>query len=80
MRVRNRPDDDPVRRLLRSGPLSKYDLVLAAVPALLSAGALGGRALPVPTPTAAGVGSALAALVVAYALFVSPPVEDRRSR
>ena len=79
MSVRKRPSDEFDRRPVRSVSWSKYDLVLAAVPALLLGGAAGGATLPVPTPTAAGVGSALAALVVAYALFVSPPVDDRRS-
>ncbi|MFC7069442.1 MULTISPECIES: hypothetical protein [Halobaculum] len=63
-----------------AGSPSKYDLVLAAVPALLFAGAVGGTRLSLPTPTAAGVGSALAALVVAYGLFVSPPGGSRRAR
>ncbi|WP_284013036.1 hypothetical protein [Halobaculum litoreum] len=78
--MRKPPSDGVARRVPRVGSWSKEDLVLAVVPALLLAGVVGGTALPVPTPTAAGVGSALAALVVAYALFVSPPVDRGRRR
>lgn len=82
MSARDTSSDDSLQFLarLRLGSLSKYDVVLAAVPLLVLIGALGGVALPVPTPTAAGVGGAAAAVVVGYALFVDPPVGVRRRR
>lgn len=75
MKVRETPSDDLVQPTARSGftSWSKYDLVLIAVPVLLLTGTAGGYSLSLPTPTAAGMGAALAALLLAYVLFISPP-------
>lgn len=55
------------------GSLSRYDLVLAVIPAAFLAASLLGAALPVG-PREAMVGAALVgALVLVDALFVHPP-------
>ncbi|SHG70556.1 hypothetical protein [Halobaculum gomorrense] len=64
---------DPARLLSPS----KYDLLLAVVPALLVAGAVAGTRLALPPSVGTGLGSLLAALLVGYGLFVEPPMGGR---
>lgn len=53
--------------------VSEYDLVLAALPAPVLAGALVGVVLAVPLVSALAVGSLGAAAIVGYALFMDLP-------
>jgi len=79
MSVRDPSSDDVVSGAGHAGLVSpsKYDLLLAAVPALLLAGAVGATRLALPAPVGTGLGSLAAALLVGYGLFVEPPVDDR---
>jgi len=79
MSVRDPSGDDVVTGAGRAGPASpsKYDLLLAAVPALLLAGAVGATRLSLPAAVGTGLGSAVAALLVGYGLFVDPPIGGR---
>ncbi|MFB6138325.1 MAG: hypothetical protein ABEJ42_08335 [Halobacteriaceae archaeon] len=70
---------DPSERLDRPGGhpssrlgLTRYDLVLVAIPLVLALG-LGGVALSVPSTQAVGAAVAVATLTVADALFRNPP-------
>ncbi|MFB6221336.1 MAG: hypothetical protein ABEH90_07835 [Halolamina sp.] len=54
--------------------VSRYDLLLAALPMPLFVGALVGRATAAPFVDGLGAGALLAALLLAYGLFVDPPV------
>ncbi|GAA0206699.1 hypothetical protein [Halobaculum roseum] len=56
---------------------SKYDLLLAAVPALLLGGTVAAARLALPVSVGTGLGSLFAALLVGYGLFVEPPVGGR---
>ncbi|MFC6794868.1 hypothetical protein ACFQFH_11665 [Halobaculum halobium] len=77
--MRDPPSDDFVSPSGRTGlgSLTKYDLLLAAVPALLLGGTLAAVRLALPVSLGTGLGSLFAALLVAYGLFVEPPVRDR---
>jgi hypothetical protein len=56
-------------------PLSRYDLVLAAIPSVFVVAVLVGNLLSLP-PTTAVAGAALAAgVALVDALFVNPPVD-----
>ncbi|MXR40010.1 hypothetical protein GRX01_01375 [Halobaculum sp. WSA2] len=79
MSVRDPSSDDVVPGADRVGPVSpsKYDLLLAAVPALLLAGAAAATRLALPASVGTGLGSLLAALLVGYGLFVDPPLGGR---
>ncbi|QZX98324.1 hypothetical protein [Halobaculum rubrum] len=76
MSVRDPSNDDIVPGAGLVSP-SKYDLLLAAVPTLLVAGAVGAARLALPASVGTGLGSLLAALLVGYGLFVEPPVGGR---
>ena len=52
---------------------TRYDGLLAAMPVLVAGGLLVGWLSAVPTAVGAGLGSALAGVVVALSLFVVPP-------
>lgn len=52
---------------------SRYDGLLLAMLAPVVLGVLAGRLLAVPMALAAGLGSALAGVVVGLSLFVVPP-------
>ncbi|WP_435062270.1 hypothetical protein [Halobaculum sp. EA56] len=82
MSVRDPSSDGFGRAVTRSGdvPLSKYDLLLAAVPVLLLAGTVGGTTLPLPTTVGTGLGSVVAAILVGYGLFVASPVDGGGGR
>ena len=54
------------------GP-SRYDGLLAAMPASVAGGALAGWLLAIPTAIGVGLGSALAGVFVALSLFIVPP-------
>lgn len=56
--------------------LSTPDLVLSLIPGPLVLAALAATVSGVSLATALGVGSLLASVVVGYALFYSPPVEE----
>ena len=56
------------------GP-SRYDGLLAAMPASVAGGALAGWLLAIPMAIGVGLGSALASVFVALSLFVVPPEE-----
>lgn len=79
MSVRDPSSDETAPAPDRAGRVrpSKYDLLLAAVPALLFAGAAAAARLALPAPVGTGLGSLLAALLVGYGLFVEPPVGGR---
>lgn len=77
MAVRDDPDDllSPTQ-LSGSRTFSRYDLVLAAVPAAFTFALVAGHVLSVSLQFALVAGSLLAALVVGDALFRAPPVEQ----
>ena len=79
MSVRDPSSDDVVPGVGRAGLVSpsKYDLLLAAVPALLLAGTVAATRLSLPASVGTGLGSLVAALLVGYGLFVEPPVGGR---
>ena len=52
---------------------TRYDGLLAAMPASVAGGALAGWLSAVPSALAVGVGSAIAGLFVVLSLFVVPP-------
>ena len=54
------------------GP-SRYDGLLAAMPASVAGGALAGWLLAIPMAIGVGLGSVLASVFVALSLFVVPP-------
>lgn len=54
---------------------SRYDLVLAVIPAAFVAAVLVGSAAPVSFTTTAGIASAIGLLAVVDALFLNPPRE-----
>lgn len=74
-----RSDSSPGRgRTQRRGvrPLasvSRYDVVLVLIPAILLLAVGGAAVSSVPLPTALAVGSALAVAAVTDALFLNPP-------
>ncbi|MFB6121530.1 MAG: hypothetical protein ABEJ68_10490 [Halobacteriaceae archaeon] len=70
----------PVTRPHNGGavlPGSRYDAVLAAIPLMLVLGTLGGHAVGASLRESVAVGSLLASLLVAYALFGAPPGTGR---
>ena len=52
---------------------TRYDGLLAAMPASVAGGALAGWLLAIPMAVGVGAGSALASVFVAASLFVVPP-------
>jgi hypothetical protein len=54
-------------------PLSRYDLVLAAIPAAFLLGLLAGQFLPVPTRSGLTAASVVSAALIADGLFRRPP-------
>jgi len=52
---------------------TRYDGLLAAMPASVAGGALAGWLLAIPMAIGVGAGSALASVFVAASLFVVPP-------
>lgn len=56
--------------------VSRYDLVLAAIPSVFVVAVLAGNLLSVPPNVAVGAASLVATLALADALFVNPPVSD----
>jgi hypothetical protein len=68
-----------VRRVCESGAaslsrsLSRYDLVLAVVPAAFLLGLLAGQVLPVPTRSGLTAASVVSAALIADGLFRRPP-------
>ncbi len=52
---------------------TRYDGLLAAMPASVVGGVLAGWLLAIPMALAVGVGSAVASVFVAASLFVVPP-------
>jgi hypothetical protein len=52
---------------------TRYDGLLAAMPASLAGGAAAGWLLAIPLTIGVGVGSLLAACFVAISLFIVPP-------
>ena len=79
MSVRDPSNDDIVPEAGSVGPVSpsKYDLLLAAVPTFLVAGAVAATQLALPASVGTGLASLVAALLVGYGLFVDPPVGGR---
>jgi len=62
-----------------TGPdLSRYDIILVAIPSAFFAALLLGQLLSLPMQATIVVGAALGALAVVDALFVNPPCRDRR--
>ncbi|MFT4921809.1 MAG: hypothetical protein ACI8XM_001016 [Haloarculaceae archaeon] len=56
-------------------PVTRHDLLLAAIAVSLALGALFGALLPVGMPVALGAGSVPATGSMGYALFCRPPTE-----
>lgn len=56
--------------------LSRYDLLLLAIPVPLVGGLLAGVAFSGPLVEELGAGALLAVLFIAYGLFVDAPVRD----
>lgn len=54
--------------------LSRYDLLLLAIPVPLVSGLLAGVIAPGPAVEELGAGALLAILLIAYGLFVDAPV------
>jgi hypothetical protein len=52
---------------------TRYDGLLAAMPASVAGGAVAGWLLAIPTAIGVGLGSVLASVFVALSLFVVPP-------
>ena len=52
---------------------TRYDGLLAAMPASVAGGAVAGWLLAIPMAVGVGLGSALASVFVALSLFVVPP-------
>jgi len=64
-----------------TGPdLSRYDIILVAIPLAFLAALLTGQILSLPMQATVVVGAALGALAVVDALFVNPPKQGRRTR
>lgn len=59
--------------------LSRYDVILVAIPLAFLAALLIGQLLSLPIQAAVVVGAALGALAVVDALFVTPPRQGRRT-
>ncbi len=63
-----------------TGPdLSRYDIILVAIPLAFLAALLVGQLLSLSMQATVVVGAALGALVVVDALFVNPPRPGRRT-
>lgn len=58
------------------GRLTRYDLVLTAIPALFLTALLAHVAFTVPFHLAVATGASLSVLFLVDALYVNPPVED----
>lgn len=52
---------------------TRYDLVLAVIPAALALGLLLGATTPVPSPVAVAAAAAVGVLAMVDALFINPP-------
>jgi len=59
--------------------LSRYDIILVAIPSAFLAALLIGQVLSLPMQATVVVGAALGALAVVDALFVNPPKQRRRT-
>jgi hypothetical protein len=59
------------------GHLSRYDLVLTAIPLVLALAFVAYALLPIPFEVAVAGGAALSLAMVVDALFVHPPVDRR---
>ena len=53
--------------------LTRYDLLLAAMPVPMAAGAAAAAASSLPSVSGLGVGALLSATLVVYGLFCEPP-------
>lgn len=57
------------------GQISRYDLLLAAIPLVLALGFAAGRVLPVALHVSVGAGALCGCLLLADALYVNPPTD-----
>lgn len=71
MATRNPSSDGTVQHTDESP--SRYDLLLAAVPVPMVAGAAAAAMSSLPPANGLGVGALLSAMVVVYGLFCDPP-------
>lgn len=69
-----RDDTAGAERTASEPGATRHDLVLAAIPLVLLAGAFGGVIADVSVQTGIALGSTGAAAVLGYALFGDPPV------
>ncbi|GGL27817.1 hypothetical protein GCM10009037_09250 [Halarchaeum grantii] len=69
-----RDDTTGVERIATKPSTTRHDLVLAAIPLVLLAGAFGAVIADIGIRTGIAVGSTGAAAVLGYALFGDPPV------
>lgn len=63
-------------RLHSAGSVSRYDLVLAAIPSVFVVAVLVGNLFSVPASVAVAGASLAASLALVDALFVNPPVPE----
>ena len=62
------------------GGLSRYDLLLAAMPLVFAVGLVVYAVAPVPMHVAVGGGAALSGLLLIDAFYLNPPTADRTSQ
>jgi uncharacterized transporter YbjL len=70
----HRPDGKSVEQF--AGQLSRYDLLLTAIPLVLGLGLLVGTLSTVPFHLGVAVGAVVSALLVADAVYFHPPTES----
>jgi len=62
-----------------SGQVSRYDLLLAAIPLVLAVALLTGLVSPMPVHFAVGGGALMGSAFVADALYFHPPIDSTES-
>lgn len=62
-----------------SGQVSRYDLLLAAIPLVLAVALLTGLVSPMPVHLAVGGGALMGGAFVADALYFHPPIDSTES-
>ena len=75
MSVRRRP---PTERIVPATGLTRYDLLLAALPVPLLTGLLVALSTDLPTAVGVATGSLGSAALLGYGLFVAAPTDDER--
>jgi len=68
-------DPRPIERTASEPMATRYDLVLAAIPLALLAGAIAALATGIGTSTGVAAGGVGALCTLGYAIFGDPPIE-----